>query len=143
MLVGIQADHQHPVDFAGFKSLAPFELAIDPRPGPTQLRRFQPLADVAKGVMADLILVAHPLLPLRQLSFLFQLQKTGDVDHFPQDQAQPHSARGDFGLGAGIGETPGQPRQMKLFLRIGNELAQLGKVGVIHLEVLRVGAGHR
>src|SRR5439155_2467085 len=132
LFVGVQADHQQPLDFIGFKGLAPFELAANPNPAPTQLLWVQPLAGIAESIVTDPMTVAHPPLPLRELGFLLQLQKAGDTNHFAQDQAQPHGAGGNVGLRPGVGETTGQQRQVEAPLRIGNKLAQLGKVGIIH-----------
>ena len=82
--------------------------------------------------MADRVPVAYPPLPLGQFGFLLQLQQTGDVDHLAEDQAQADGTGGNVGLGPGVGETTGQQRQVETLLRIGDELAQLVKVAVIH-----------
>ena len=69
LFVGIQTDRQQSVDFTGFKSLAAFELAVDPNRGPAQLVRVHPRAGIGKGIVADLLGVAHPSLPLGQFGF--------------------------------------------------------------------------
>ena len=69
LFVGIRTDDQQALDFVGFKGLAPFELAADPDPRPAQLGRIHPRADITKGVVADLLRVAHPPLPLGQFGF--------------------------------------------------------------------------
>jgi len=76
LLIGIQAADQQSADFAGLKSLAPFELTVDPGSSAAKLPAIESFADVSEGVMADGISIAHPSLPLRQLGFGFQLQKT-------------------------------------------------------------------
>jgi len=53
LFVGVEAHDQQSLEFAGFKGLAPFELAVDPPSRPAQLGRVQALADVAEGVVAD------------------------------------------------------------------------------------------
>src|SRR2546426_4466479 len=84
----LACDHQQSIDFTGLKSLAALELAVNPACGPPQLCRVQALTDIAKGVMTDRILMPHPALPLRQLGLLLELEKTGDLNHLAQDQAQ-------------------------------------------------------
>ena len=54
------------------------------------------------------------------------------MNHFPQDQAEPYGTGGNVGLRPSIGETTRQQRQIEALLRVGLELAQLGKIAFIH-----------
>src|SRR5271166_2380979 len=136
LFVGIQTDHQQTVAFAGLKSFAPLELAVDPNPRPAQLLRVQTLADIAKSVVTDRARMPHPLLPLRQLGLGGQLQEAGNVRHFAQNQTQPNGAGWNVRLGTPVGKTARQEGEIKTFLGISLELAQLGESVVIHPRAL-------
>ena len=62
------------------------------------------------------------------------------MNHFAQDQAQPHGAGGNVWLGPSVGKTARQQGQIEAFLGIRLELAQLSEIRAIHRRGLRLGA---
>ena len=132
LFIGVDVDCQEALEFAGLKSLAAFEFAINPPHGPAQGLRVQTLGHITKGVVADRTRVTGPALPLRQSGLLFQLQETGDAHHFAQDQAQPDGAARNLRLRPRIRPAPRQQRQIEALGGKMNELAQLRKLRAIH-----------
>ena len=61
------------------------------------------------------------------------------MDHFTQEQAQPDGAGRNFRLRTAVGEAAGQQMQMEALSRVGDELAELAKVGAIHWAGVRPG----
>ena len=53
MLVGVQTDEEQTVDFAAFQRLVGFELLVDWRQRPAQIRQTEALRHIFKGVVAD------------------------------------------------------------------------------------------